>query len=213
MIDREPQETAERAFDRQVANLLDKGYPHLAGLTEAEFVEHVSPLRERVCALPTANGPGRTPFAVVVTRDLVPPAKAIGAVELAGRRGFTTMEGDDLERFAPLDGLDLPRGSAYVVADVDTGGELVNVTPDEALPRIVAEGRSPLTIDEGIAVVTQFPELLVDENCFSLPGSRCGDRRVTAIWLSEKRPRLGWCWAGNPHAWLGSASCVGRLGA
>ncbi|MGQ0669203.1 MAG: DUF5701 family protein [Actinomycetota bacterium] len=26
-------------------------------------------------------------------------------------------------------------------------------------------------------------------------------------------PRLGWCWAGNPHTWLGSASCGAGVGA
>jgi hypothetical protein len=122
------------------------------------------------------------------------------------------MESEDLERFAPLEAVELPDGAAYLVADVDTGRDTLNVTPDDALERIVADGRSPLTIDEGLALVTHFPQLLVDANCFSLLGSRCGDRRVTALWLSEKRPRLGWCWAGNPHTWLGSASCGARIG-
>jgi NhaA family Na+:H+ antiporter len=44
----------------------------------------------------------------------------------------------------------------------------------------------------------------------SLLGSRAGDRRVPALWLRRGHPKLGWCWAGNPHTWLGSASCGGR---
>jgi hypothetical protein len=100
------------------------------------------------------------------------------------------------------------------VTGFDTGAETLNVTPEEALPAIEAAGRSPLTIDEGIAIVTQFPDLLREQNCFSLLGSRCGDRRVTALWVKRGgRPRLGWCYAGAPHTWLGSASCAGRLGA
>jgi hypothetical protein len=35
---------------------------------------------------------------------------------------------------------------------------------------------------------------------------------VTAIWISKGAPKLGWCWAGNPHTWLGSASCAKRIG-
>jgi hypothetical protein len=136
-------------------------------------------------------------------------AEAIAAAGLAGKQGFTTMEPEDLARFAPIDGVDVPAGD-YVLEDVDTGRDLLNVTPDDALPRIAAEGRSPLTLDEGLALVTQFPEVLRTHNAFSLLGSRCGDRRVTAIWLSKGAPRLGWCWAGNPHTWLGSASCGGR---
>ncbi|MGH3131815.1 MAG: DUF5701 family protein, partial [Gaiellaceae bacterium] len=78
---------------------------------------------------------------------------------------------------------------------------------------IVPENRSPMTIDEGIALLIHNPEVLETKNCFSLLGSRCGDRRVTAMWISGGKPRLGWCWAGNPHTWLGSASCASRVGA
>ena len=80
------------------------------------------------------------------------------------------------------------------------------------MPKILAAGRLPLTLDEGIAVVTHHPDLLSSGNRFSMLGSRCGDRRVTAIWVSQRRPRLGWCWAGAPHTWLGSASCGSRVG-
>jgi len=86
------------------------------------------------------------------------------------------------------------------------------VPPDDAMPKILAANRSPLTVDEGIALVTQHPEVLLTGSRFSMLGSRCGDRRVTAIWVSQNRPRLGWCWAGAPHTWLGSASCGGRVG-
>ncbi|WP_407937642.1 DUF5701 family protein [Mycobacteroides franklinii] len=35
--------------------------------------------------------------------------------------------------------------------------------------------------------------------------------RVPAIWISDGRPKLGWCWDRNPHTWLGMASCRGRV--
>ncbi len=78
---------------------------------------------------------------------------------------------------------------------------------------ILRDNRSPLTLDEGIALITHYPDVLKTRNCFSTLGSRCGDRRVPALWLSGGRTRLGWCWGGNPHTWLGSASCATRLGA
>jgi hypothetical protein len=140
----------------------------------------------------------------------VDPGRAIELVELGGRAGFTTMDPDDLARFAPIEGLDVPEGR-YMLRDVDTGQDLLDVAPDAALEAIRASGRSPLTLAEGLALVACFPKLLRDANCFSLLGSRCGDRRVTALWLSKGRPRLGWCWAGSPHSWLGSASCAGRF--
>ena len=121
------------------------------------------------------------------------------------------LEPGESERFEPIEAIELPEGD-YALVDADPGLDLRNVTPDDALPRIMQAGRSPLTMQEGIALVAQRPEV-VDRNAgFSLPGSRCGDKRVTAIWISKGAPKLGWCWAGNPHTWLGSASCVERIG-
>jgi len=200
---------AGREFERQVENLLRKGYPAQAGLTEDEFLARVMPL---ATALPT-NGTRGGVFALVVRSGLVSRHEAMGLVELSGRWGFTEMEAGDLARFADLPEIALPSGSTYLVTGIATGRDTLNLTPDTALERIGAVGRSPLTIDEGIAVVTHHPDVLEAENSFSLLGSRCGDRRVTAIWLSKRRPRLGWCWAGNPHTWLGSASCASRVGA
>ena len=47
------------------------------------------------------------------------------------------------------------------------------------------------------------PGVLRGRNCFSLLGSRAGDKRVPALWVSARRPRLGWCYQGAPHTWLG----------
>jgi hypothetical protein len=155
---------------------------------------------------------GRIPSVQVVRLDPGRRVEAISSAALGDKQGFTTMEADDLARFVTIDGLELPAADAYVLEDVDSGHDLLNVTPDDALARIAAEGRSPLTLDEGLALVAQYPEVLRTHNAFSLLGSRCGDRRVSAIWVSKGAPRLGWCWAGNPHTWLGSASCARRLG-
>jgi hypothetical protein len=202
-------------FDRQVGVLLQKGYPKAAGLTATEFMEHVDPLRETLADLADADPrieAGSIPFVIVVKRDLVPGDHAVRLVERRGKPGFSVLDPDDLERFAPVEGLSLPDGSAYLAVDIDTGTDTLNVTPDDALRLIETRDRSPLTIDEGIAVITHWPEAVAKNAGFSLPGSRCGDRRVTALWISQGRPKLGWCWAGNPHSWLGSASCGRRIG-
>jgi hypothetical protein len=94
---------------------------------------------------------------------------------------------------------------------VDRGEEFCGVRPEDALPVVRSRGRTPLTIDEGIAVVLQQPALLERNKCFMLSGSRRGDRRVPALWISERAPKLGWCWDGNPHSWLGVASAGSRV--
>jgi Family of unknown function (DUF5701) len=147
--------------------------------------------------------------AAVETRS-VGVVPGIPAAEAIASLGFTTMDAEDLAGFVPIEGIDIPSGP-YVLAGVDTGRAFLNVTPDHALSRILAAGRSPLTIEEGIALLAEHPDVLRTHNAFSLLGSRCGDRRVPALWLSKGRARLGWCWAGNPHTWLGSASCAERV--
>ena len=83
--------------------------------------------------------------------------------------------------------------------------------PERVLPPLLASGRTPLTLDEGLALLLQDGAVLRRETCFSMLASRCGDRRVPALWVSKGRPRLGWCWDGAPHTWLGSGSAAGRL--
>jgi hypothetical protein len=116
----------------------------------------------------------------------------------------------DLATYEPLPELEVP-GAAYLLVDVDRGEEFCGVRPENALPVIRDRGRTPLTIDEGIAVVTHEPRLLEKNACFMLSGSRRQDRRVPALWISERAPKLGWCWDGNPHTWLGVASAGSRV--
>src|SRR5262245_20068414 len=153
---------AQREFELQVENLLRRGYPRYAGMREDEFLRLVMPAADGLGRLPMNGGtpvPGRARFALVVRAALVRPSVAIGLVDLRGKTGFTSMEPDDLAQFAPLRELEVPESPAYLIGDLDSGRNLLDVTPDDALPRITADGRSPLTIDEGIALVTHFPDL------------------------------------------------------
>ena len=145
-------------------------------------------------------------------RELAPPHEAIERVERRDKQGFSVIDPDDLATFTPIESVELPGALVYLMIDVDTGSDSRNVTPDAALETIASRGRSPLTVEEGIALVTHYPEAVAKNAGFSLLGSRCGDRRVAALWISQDRPKLGWCWAGNPHTWLGSASCASRIG-
>jgi hypothetical protein len=197
---------AELEFDRQVDALVTVGLPEALDLADECFRAAVEPLRD---LLPDAGPNGDTiPFVVVVPH--LPVVRALESVHMVGGTGFTTMEDGDLARFRPLPELDVPAGP-YLLIDVDTGADTLNVPPVDVLPRLQAAGRSPLTIAEGLAVLVSDPGVLRGRNCFSLLGSRAGDKRVPALWVSARRPRLGWCYQGVPHTWLGSASCAGRL--
>ena len=185
-------------LDRQVAVLLDAGVSAVALRRRAE------PLHDVV-----EQVDGRS--YVVVLPGLAGMADLVGLTRLRGKSGFTTMEPDDLATFRPTADADLPDAPAYLLVDPDTGRQWLDVPPAQALPPMLAAGRTPLTLDEGLALVLQDGEVLRRETCFSMLASRCGDRRVPALWVSKGRPRLGWCWDGAPHIWLGSGSAARRL--
>lgn len=207
--------------EEQVNRLVELGYPQLARHTEEAFRVMLAPLVEAAKDLDLPPGrEGRARYVVVVTRDLVDPYATVPLLRLMGRNGPLGKPGvvdrnhaeGDLATYHPLEELAVPPVPAYLLVDVERGEEFCGVRPEDALPVIRSRGRTPLTIDEGIAVVTHAPHLLEKNKCFMLSGSRRHDRRVPALWISERAPKLGWCWDGNPHTWLGVASAGARVG-
>ena len=206
----------ETEFNHQVQNLLQKDYPKLAGINETEFLKLVEPLKEKLnnIDLPTVDvETGTLPFVIVIKSDLIPAEKMMSAVNRQEKNGVTKLFPHQSTDFQTISDVSLPKENAYILVGIDRGKESINVRPEDALKTIKSQNRSPLTIDEGIALVTQFPDFLIKNNCFSLLASRhSGDKRVPAIWINAKKePNLGWCWDGNPHTWLGSASAENRI--
>ncbi|WBB65869.1 DUF5701 family protein [Micromonospora sp. WMMD812] len=204
---------AATEFDRQLDRLVELGYPALARMTVEDFRSLVAPLRAAAVAGAAglaAPTEGRVPFLLVITRELIPVEERLALTTLAGKRkpGFLDRHfaDGDLARFDPIKELEAPAGPAYLLFDVDRGEETLNLAPSGAMEVITGQDRLPITIDEGLAFVSLYPAALAKNKCFSLVGSRCGDKRVPAIWISQGAPKLGWCWYGNPHTWLGSAS-------
>src|SRR5690349_5107965 len=139
---------AELEFDRQVDALAMAGLPEALDLAEECFRASVEPLRDLLPDVePRAD---RLPFVVVVPH--LPVIPVLEAVHTVGGPGFTTMDDDDLAGFRPLPELEVPVGP-YLLLDVDTGADTLDVPPVEVLPRLTAAGRSPLTIAEGLAVL------------------------------------------------------------
>ncbi len=198
---------------RQLDRLVALGYPALAGLPQTQFRALAAALEPPGPSVVAESG---VSWVLVVAPSLVAPARLVPLLTLAGssRPGVLDRNHgpDGLSGYGPVEQIDLPGEPLYLLTDVERGDEFRGVRPQDALPVILGRGRTPLTIAEGIAVVTQAPGLLVTNHCFMLSGSRRGDRRVPALWVSAGAPKLGWCWDGNPHDWLGVASAGGRWG-
>ncbi|HEU5143752.1 MAG TPA: DUF5701 family protein [Dermatophilaceae bacterium] len=198
---------------RQVARIADSGQLVHAGWPFERLLEAAERLRpglvEAAVGLPQPDRE-RVPFVLVLPPGEVPPSIAATTLRLGHRTGFVSADTSDIDAFRPVDGVTVPEG-LYAIVDVRRGSDHRGRTPESALDHIGAEGRSPLTISEGLALLTAHPDCLEKNHCFQTPGSRAGDRRVPGLWISGGAPKLGFCWAGNHHSWLGVASCGSRL--
>lgn len=168
------------------------------------------------------NGTG----VLAIRHDLAPPSALVPALCVGGRNAFVVADMTDVDEFAPLASIALPDAPVYVIRDPDRGDDMANWSPDEALPTITRRGRTPLTLTEGLHWLLQRPEVLERGHCFMTIGSRRAkadgslDTRTPAVWISNgtgrdgpanrNAPKIGWCWAGNRHTWLGLASAAGR---
>jgi Family of unknown function (DUF5701) len=200
-------------LDTQVENLLEVGVHALAGLTAAQL---------RAAATNLGNKAG----VLAVHPDHAPASALAPLLSVSGKPGFVVSDMTDVDRFTSIKGVNVPPAPVYLVADPQRGDEMANWSPDEALPAIVKAGRTPMTLTEGIHWVLQCPEVLERNHCFMTIGSRLGksngtlDSRTPALWLSNGTGRdgpgnrnaakVGWCWAGNRHTWLGFASAATR---
>ncbi|MGY1638881.1 DUF5701 family protein [Geodermatophilus sp. SYSU D00742] len=198
----------------QAERLVALGVHEVAGLSAREL---------RDCAARVED----TGVLLVLSPDLAPASALAPLLELRGRRGFVVADMTDVDAFAPIEQVELPAGPVYGLADLDRGDAMANRSPHEALPALTGAGRTPLTLTEGIHWVLQVPGVLDRNRCFMTIGSRRRrangvlDARTPALWISngtgrdgrERRdaPKVGWCWAGNRHTWLGFASAQRRV--
>ncbi|OBB55654.1 hypothetical protein A5757_03955 [Mycobacterium sp. 852013-51886_SCH5428379] len=194
----------------QADRIIDTGLHDMAGLP-------VDALRRAAADAPEGA-------LLVIHPKLLPPSVLTPAVIWRDRPAFVVADMTDVDDFDPVD--DLPDAPAYAVTGLDRGDAMANWSPDEALPALVAAGRTPLTVTEGLFWVLQQPGALERGYCFMTIGSRrrkpggALDTRTPALWISNGTGRdgrarrdalkVGWCWAGNRHTWLGFASAARR---
>lgn len=197
----------------QLQRLLDLGIGDLAGIGDDDLRAHARKLPE-------------LPGAVLAVHPQVLPASRLATLLTHhDKPGFVVTDMSDLDEFVPIDAVTVPDAPLYLLEDINRGDDMRNLSPDEALPAIGALNRSPLTISEGISWLLQDPKVLESNHCFMTIASRKRkgsrlDARTPAIWISagtgrdgkanKLAPKVGWCWAGNRHTWLGFASTSRR---
>jgi Family of unknown function (DUF5701) len=202
--------TALPSLSEQAQRLIELDVHHIAEL---------SPHRLRSLA----DNPGSL---LVVHPKLAPASVLAPLVRVNDKPGFVVADMPDVDDFTPIAAVKLPDAPLYLVRDLNRGDAMANWSPDEALPAIADAGRTPLTLTEGLHWLLQRPDALARGHCFMTIASRrykpggSLDARTPAVWISNgtgrdgpanrNAPKVGWCWAGNRHTWLGFASAGGR---
>ncbi|MFI8280364.1 DUF5701 family protein [Streptomyces sp. NPDC085929] len=199
----------------QAERLIELGVHRLAGMPADEL---------RAWA---EEAEGRSGDALLAVHPDRAPASALAPLlRRDGKPGFVVTDMPDVDGFVPADGIEPPGTPLYLLTGLDRGDHMANWSPEEALPALTEQDRTPLLLTEGIHWVLQQPAALERNHCFMTIGSRLRkangalDARTPAIWISngtgrdgrERRnaPKVGWCWWGNRHTWLGFASATAR---
>jgi Family of unknown function (DUF5701) len=184
----------------------------------------------RLAGLPAdrlRNLPDCADSLLVVHPGLAAASALAPLLRVNGKPGFVVTDMSDVDEFTPIATVKLPDAPLYLIRDLDRGDAMANWSPDEALPAIADAGRTPLTLTEGLHWLLHRPDALARGRCFMTIGSRRRkpgsslDARTPAVWISNgtgrdgpanrDAPKIGWCWAGNRHTWLGFASASGRF--
>ncbi|MEK7516364.1 MAG: DUF5701 family protein [Patescibacteria group bacterium] len=202
-----------RLFDRQVETLIERGYVGAAGMPRDRFRQLFATLKREALDLAATRTieAGHIPFVIVPGERLLSLEKKISLIELEGKRGYSTYDSSELEN---AEDVKIPELLAYLIVDVENGEAMIGKSANEAARQFKKNGRSPLTVEEGVAIVTQYPEILKD-HYLSLPGSvfEIDDGLgVANLWLREGKPELNWSWSFSAASGLGSASCGSRVG-
>jgi len=199
----------DEELTRQAGVLAALGYPE-AVRSGAEAL--LGPLRARLAddgVEEAVSGPAGASFVLVPGRAVRPVSERVPLLRLGERPGTLSRHFADVDTFTPV--VEVPDDLVYAVVGVERGEEFCGVRPAEATATITARGRSVLTMEEGLALLHAVPAALEKNRCFHTAGSRGTDKRVPALWISDRAPHLGWCWEQNHHTWLGVASAAARV--
>ncbi|SCC91748.1 conserved hypothetical protein [Thiomonas sp. X19] len=146
-------------FTQQIDTLIRLRYPAMLGMTDRQFDETLAPLGQLIP--PDRPEPdaaqGRVPFVLVINTPATSSAQMLDLVKRQGKQAIEKLYPKTLNDFSTIAGAGVPEGDAYLLRDIDRGDATRNVTPDAAYALIADAGRSPVTIHEGIALLTHYP--------------------------------------------------------
>jgi len=161
----------QNIFTEQTNRIIERKYHIIADLSETDFVHrYINPLKQMLVSLnvDTEFLENRIPFILVVPHNIVSLSYQLESIrKIIDEKQLEYIIKPEWFKNAP--GVLTP-DKPYFLIDVETGYARQNITPKKCVKAFHDEGRFPLTIDEGIALITHFPEVL-KSHWIDLPGS------------------------------------------
>lgn len=158
-------------FAKQVNTIIERKFHIPTGLSESDFINrHIMPLKQLLVKndKDTKIDESRIPILVVVPNATVPLSYQLERI----RESINDIQLEHLikpEWFENAKGVSTP-DKPYLLLDVETGYTMKNTTPKKCVQSFSDAGRFALTVDEGIALISHFPEIL-ESHWVDLPGS------------------------------------------
>jgi hypothetical protein len=158
-------------FSQQINTIIERKFHIPTGLSDNDFIDrHIMPLEQLLVKndKDTKRDESRIPILVVVPHTIVPLSYQLERI----RESINDMQLEHIiktEWFENAQGVSTP-DKPYLLLDVETGYAMKNTTPKKCVQSFRDAGRFALTVDEGIALISHFPEVL-ESHWIDLPGS------------------------------------------
>ena len=158
-------------FAKQVKTIIERKFHIPAGLSESDFVDrHIRPLKQLLVEndRETKIAENHIPLLIVVPHTIVPLSYQLEKI----RESINDTPLEHIikpEWFENAKGVSTP-DKPYLLVDVEAGYAMKNTTPKQCVKTFNDEGRFALTVDEGISLISHFPEVL-ESHWIDLPGS------------------------------------------
>ncbi|MBW1916496.1 MAG: hypothetical protein JRI57_00530 [Deltaproteobacteria bacterium] len=158
-------------FYQQVNRIIANRFHLAAGLSQEDFINsYIRPLEQLMVDIhtETESTEDRIPILIVVPNNIVSLSYQLKSI----RENLNDTQLEYIVRpewFKNAEGVSTP-DQPYLLLDVETGYAMLNTPPKKCVALFQNQGRLPLTIDEGLALIKQFPEVL-ESHWIDLPGS------------------------------------------
>ena len=158
-------------FDTQLNTIRERKFHLPTGLSENDFVNrHILPLKQLLAKniKDTDVEESHIPVLIVVPHSIVPLSYQLERT----RERINDIQLEHIikpEWFENAKGVSTP-DKPYLLLDVENGYGMKNTTPKKCVATFNDAGRFALTVDEGIALITHFPDVL-ESHWVDLPGS------------------------------------------